>query len=260
MNRKISFLNRSIALVLSSVICLPLFACKDNGDKNEQDSSLGEIPLPVVGEGLVDTGKLIVEEDGSCEYKILIPEVYNRDIEIAASELQYAIQATTGYTMSVTDEYQEGERYLSIGNTPLYTKNKQEVDADGLSEVETRIVTAGDDVIMKGDSDEYSLYATYEFMELAMGFKWFTYDTPRVIKSSTIKLYDFDYSREASVSIRNILGEKFSGDENEVLNKRRMKFKAFCRKRREGVRKSGHVERLLDEAERRKRIQECEGA
>ena len=57
--------------------------------------------MPVVGEGLVDTGKLIVKEDGTFYYKILIPVLYDRDIEFAASELQYAIQLTTGYIMEI---------------------------------------------------------------------------------------------------------------------------------------------------------------
>ncbi|MBQ3493711.1 MAG: DUF4838 domain-containing protein [Clostridia bacterium] len=226
MKRKFSFLTKIISVFLAVTLCLPLFACteKNNSSGISTREPLGQIPLPVVGEGLVDTGKYIVKADGTSEYKILIPELYNRDIEIAVSELQYAIKLTTGYDMAVTDVYQTGEKYLSIGDTPLYQANKTVVDGNGISEIESRVVTVGDNVIMKGYDSEYSLYATYEFMELSMGFKWYTYNVPRVVKADGVKLFQFDYSHEASVPIRSIFASKFSGNEDEILNKRRMKF------------------------------------
>ena len=222
MNKQLSFIYKIVANVLAIVICLPLFSCGKN-DKPENGKE--ESSIPVVGEGLVDTGKLIVKENGTSEYKILIPELYDRDVEFAGLELQYAIQQTTGYTMEITDVYQTDAKYLSIGDTPLYLNNKQRVDGNGFNQFESRVITVGDNVIMKGYDNEYSLYSAYEFMELAMGFKWYTYDTPRVISSKIVKLYDFDYSHTASVPVRSVYAVKYYNDEiNGIRNNRRMKF------------------------------------
>lgn len=190
-----------------------------------QDNVGGVTPPPEInGDGaLEDTGKYIVEENGTSEYTILLPEKTDDQLELAAVELQYGIEQTCGYKMKITTEYDSAKKYLSIGETELYQENKSVVDADKLEEQELRVVTVEDDVIMVGGSSVGSLYAVYEFMEKSFHFKWYTFEDAYIEKTESIKLYKLDENDAPDLYLRS----EYQWDywvEDELRRESRMKY------------------------------------
>ena len=176
MKSKIRRFSRIISLLLAIISCIGLFACDKTPNK----------PTPSQG-----TGKYVVENSTS-NYTILMPEIRDKNLNIAVSELQFGIEKATGYKMTTTTKYVEGGKYLSVGKTPLYELNKTAVDGDGLEHTEVRVLTVGDNVIMVGGESEYTVYAVYDFMEVSFGFKWFSDEDYYCKETNKIELLDLN--------------------------------------------------------------------
>lgn len=181
--------NRILSVVLTLLLCFSFVACNKNAPTESIEPDLS-------------TGKFIVTEQKMSDYLILIPEDADKEINFAASELQFGIEAATGYQMPITVNYVSGNKYLSIGDTALYQANKKEVDGNGISKKEARVLTVGDSVIMTGGKNEYCTYAVYDFMEKSFGFKWFTYEDYKVDNVKAIELLDLDLRNEAALTFR----------------------------------------------------------
>ena len=105
--------NRILSVVLTLLLCFSFVACNNNAPTEPIEPDLS-------------TGKFIVTEQKTSDYSILIPEDADKEINFAASELQFGIEAATGYQMPITVNYVSGNKYLSIGDTALYQFNKEE--------------------------------------------------------------------------------------------------------------------------------------
>lgn len=197
------FLIKAIALTCATV-CLfgSLSACSCNGEKPDD----GGIVTPIDGDykqEVTVTDKFIVPENQStCSYSILIPANRDENLSIAIDELQLGIKACTGYEMPITENYVEGNKYISVGNTKLYQDNKSAVDGKELGKTDTRILTVDDNVIIIGGDNEYTVYSVYAFMEKSFGFKWYTIADYAVNKANSIKLMNFDYRDKPDILIR----------------------------------------------------------
>ena len=181
-----------IAIMLAFITTISTFGCKDKPSGNNNENNLES------------TGKYIVTEQKTSDYIILVPEDADKEIDFAAKELQFGIKAATGYDMVVTNDYVEGVKYLSIGDTELYQANKTAVDGNGISKKEARVLTVGDSVIFYGGKTEYCVYAVYDFMEASFGFKWYTYEDYKVDNVKSIELLDFDMRNEAALTYRSL--------------------------------------------------------
>ena len=191
----------SLLMVLAMLVTC-FVACKDD----PVDPVDTDFPTSSGGSDLVATGKCIVDTNKSVpsEYKILMPQQENIDknISVAIEELQYGIKLCSGYEMAITNKYEAGQKYLSIGDTALYEANKATVDGDGLETTEVRVVTVGDNVIMMGGNTQSIAYAVYEFMEQSFQLKWYSHEDYYVEESTQIPLYDFNFSEIPALSFR----------------------------------------------------------
>ncbi len=205
---KTNTFKKIFAIFVSCLVCFMAVACnKGDGDKDKEP------------EVITPTGKYVVA-DGASEYKILIPTTRDANLDFAIEELIYGIYETTGYTMQTTVNYVEGQKYISVGKTELYTQNEAKIVGDGLDKCELRVLTVGDNVILTGFDGEYTAYAVYEWMERSFGFKWYTYDSAYVQKASKIDFYEFDFSEIAQMQLRNLYQWDFWVEEPIKRNRR----------------------------------------
>lgn len=199
MKKKSLFKILTVALAALTVF---FAGCKSYaGDNSESGSSSSD---------LEKTGEYIVKDDRS-EYKILIDKDADENERFAAEELQLGIKASVGYTMTITDYYVEGQRYLSVGKNEYYDTKKAELFPDGIQKSETRVVTDGNDVFMVGYSTAYTVYAVYDFMEAAFGFKWYTTEDYSVVETESIALYKFNHSNVSDIEFRALFNYHFDG-------------------------------------------------
>lgn len=214
------FFQKTLAIALSLLTCFSVVACNKDEAPSPSSPSSGNNSE---SEG---TGKYIVSE-GISDYTILMPVMRDENLNFAIEELQYGIEATCGYKMAATENYVAGKKYLSVGETELYEINKAAVDGDGLEKTELRVLTVGDDVIMIGEDNEYSVYAVYHFMEKTFGFKWYTFEDAYVEKSSSIELLDLDETDKPDIARRTLYEWDYWVDE-VIKRNRRMRTQDFA--------------------------------
>ena len=181
---KTSVIKKTCVLLAAIIATTCLAACKKNND------STTVTPPPKKDETIiVDTDKYIVK-DKSSEYSVLLPENADYNLLLAADETVNAFKEACGYELNVTDEYAANGKYISIGNTELYAENKTSVIEGELSYTEIAVKTVGDNVFINGNTTEDAVYATYEFLEVTVGFKVYTLDDIYIRKSENVKLYN----------------------------------------------------------------------
>ena len=75
-------INRILSVILALLLCFSFVACDNNAPTD-------------TGEPDLSTVKFIVTEQKRSDYLILIPEEADKEINFAASELQFGIEAAT---------------------------------------------------------------------------------------------------------------------------------------------------------------------
>lgn len=228
MNKIKKIITTTFAFAFAVMLCAGAAACG-----KDENGAHGNIP---------QEEKYIVKPNGTSDYTVLKPKTADENVSFAVEELIYGIKETTGYEMSVSTEYKEGKKYLSVGETELYEKNKTEIcGGDSLNKKTSRVVSVQDDIIMVGGNNEYTVYAVYDFMENVFGFKWYTFDDASVKKSDSISftplnitdkpdlnyrcLYSADYwlqdslKRNRRMRVDGCNSEHFYTDEHNMIDK-----------------------------------------
>lgn len=174
-----------VILIVLSVFTLS--ACK-----SKKKVEVEEVK-PIVIE---ETDYFLVENNQS-NYTIVYPENSDEMISgTAVSELISFFRQATGVVLeAISDEgliYQEGQSYISIGQTTLLKTSGIEIN-ENLGESGLQVVTKDESVFMFGQTRFGTLYSVYEFLEHQLNFKIFAVDEIRINTNVTsLKLLDFD--------------------------------------------------------------------
>ncbi len=196
---------RFLSIFLIAVLLLSAFgvaACKKKGDAFVP----AEIPK-VDGQHDVRVSstqyKLI--ENGKSDYRIVVPAEATSHERLAAQELSTLMYEATGIRLpTITDEgltFTDDSRYLSVGDTALFTQAGVEMDISKLGVSGVRVKTVGRSVFMNGGKNG-RLYAAYEFLKWQFGFEFYAETTYALEKNVTNKalcnfevtdIPDFDY-------------------------------------------------------------------
>ena len=119
-------INKFISLLLSVVTIFSFCsACKDNGETSSSSSSDNYVKeeYPLTGEK-TDIGKIvetekIISNNGSTDYKILLPEGASDALVTAANELKFFFSEATNTDLSITTDWSKSGKYFSLGKTSL---------------------------------------------------------------------------------------------------------------------------------------------
>ena len=194
--------NRSKFFRTVIVLFVPLFlfgsftACnKSSGEPYYIKSDDTEITDGKHDLDSTETDKNIIE-NGASEYKIIISEKAEENVQFAAEELQYFLQLVSSVKLPIVKigeiEYDTSKRYLCVGENAVSQAAGIEYSYSELDVSGTRIVTKNDSVFIGGATEYGTMNAVYVFLEQTIGLVTYTTDVYEYQQEKTVKLYDFD--------------------------------------------------------------------
>ena len=187
--------------------------------------------VTIGGTSYSGTINVTVNEDVNfaSKYTILVPAGtmsahYAAPVKYAATELKRLFEEATGATIGIREESGNEKtdgKYIALGNTVLG-------NSVTLSESKTTasvVKTVGNTIVIKGVTDEGTMYGTYEWLTSLLGYEYFAKDTYALTKnsvelvSSTKADWDATYTPDIEYSISP--SEDISTNDN-LLNRYRM--------------------------------------
>lgn len=163
------------------------------------------------------------------KYMILVPagtmgQNYAMPVKYAATELKRLFEEATGATIVIreeTDNETTDGRYIALGNTKLGAS----VTLSESKETASVVKTVGNTIVIKGVTDEGTMYGTYEWLASLLGYEYYAKDTYSLTKdavtliNSTTADWDTSYVPDIEYSISP--SEDISTNDN-LLNRYRM--------------------------------------
>lgn len=202
----ISFLLTGIITVtaLGGVAC----AKTGNGNLITTDNPLFEgmesvCPIPASEYNLV--------EDGTSNYRIVIPVGCDENVIYAASELQNLIELSSGVKLSIEEDgedFNENTMVISLGDTTVY---RQALSQDASLEITEDLKYTGyvmkrmDKTLIINAKEGTGVYpAVYDMLGYTIGLEYYSYDEVAYREMNTIPLLDFNEKFIPSVDIRTV--------------------------------------------------------
>lgn len=163
------------------------------------------------------------------KYTILVPkdtmsDHYAAPVKYAATELKRLFEEATGATIVIREENGNEKtdgKYIALGNTVLGNS----VTLSETKATASVVQTVGDTIVVKGVTDEGTMYGTYEWLTSLLGYEYFSKDTYALTKNSvelvnsTKADWDATYTPDIEYSISP--SEDISTNDN-LLNRYRM--------------------------------------
>lgn len=142
----------------------------------------------------VSAGELKLADSGKSEYKILTPANATPVQQTAAKELQTYFQRVTGAELPIISEDSvdsfDGAKLFIVGPGPVSSRALGGFDESSFKSDEIAVKAVGTSVVLSGSAPRGSLYAVYEFLENALGVRWFSSQFERVPSRPTVTLDD----------------------------------------------------------------------
>ena len=143
-------------------------------------------------------------QNGTSDYKIVVPFDAPNLVNVAAEELQLFFEKSTGVKLPIISDKglscDNSAKYISIGRTTLLEKQSDIVITyDDLGEAGACVQTRENTVYICGASDRGTLNSTYKFMEMQFGFKAYAYDCIHIDYYNELSLLNFNYKYDAVV-------------------------------------------------------------
>lgn len=192
-------LTKIIVFTLNLVMVCSAFACAKEDSSNKQKAEKGS------RDNLQESSCVLVE-NGSSNYKIVLPDNADETIEFAATELKTIFQKSTGVTLPILYSQSVGDdltgHYLSIGETAL--KSKAKISVENLKTSGYGLFLRENTLIMAGSTSRSTLYAVYEFLEKNLGYRYYADNEIFVRDVVNAKLLNFNYIYEPPFAATNI--------------------------------------------------------
>lgn len=191
-------MKKIIATLLSLICAICCFGCFGERGKESSSTQIESTAKP-------SEYKLV--DNGTTEYKILIPFNADEDEIFAAQELTEMFKKATGITL-VTEKdtgipFNNNLSYLSIGNTSLAIGASIEAREETVGLQGFVLKTVGKTVFMVGNQSIGSLYAVYEFLNRQFNYDCYARDELYIDTLVTNKqLLNFDMKEKPSFTYR----------------------------------------------------------
>ena len=163
------------------------------------------------------------------KYMILVPAGtmsahYAAPVKYAANELKKLFEEATGASIDIREETGNettNGKYIALGDTELGSS----VTLSETKETASVVKTVGNTIVVKGVTDEGTMYGTYEWLASLLGYEYYAKDTYSLTKdavtliNSTTANWDTSYIPDIEYSISP--SEDISINDN-LLNRYRM--------------------------------------
>jgi hypothetical protein len=185
------FAIKLISLILGCISCFSFVACRTT-----TDSSAVENDTTYYGRTqIINEGSNFLVENGSSNYKILLKSDATEPERYAASEFNYLLQQVSGVSLEIVTEadLSQSTKYISIGDTVMAEEAGAVLGANGINRNGFKIQSYKDGLMIVAGDQAGLIYGVYRFFEKQCNYMYYTPDEIRLDKSSTVKLYDYDF-------------------------------------------------------------------
>jgi len=147
--------------------------------------------------------KLSLTDNGKSDYVIVLSEIASPSEELAAVELQDAIEKMSGCKLPiVTPEHANVSRRIFIGANLQTEKIVGDVDLASFGEEEFIIRTVGQDLVIAGGPLRGTMYGVFTFLENYLGCRWHTAQVSKIPKRKTIQIGDINDRQKPAFEYR----------------------------------------------------------
>ena len=182
-------MKKIVTFLTAVVFLLSGVACKNGGEEGFQFTSYD----------------LVL--NGQSDYSVLVCADADENELYAASELVYFFREATGITLSVLRDngnFNENSKCISIGRTPLFETQDEEVDFSALEWDGFTIFRKGSNLFIVGGEGRGDIYGVYEFLKLNLGIKVYAEDEMLIPVTENMKLLDINLTDKPDICIRQI--------------------------------------------------------
>ena len=200
MKKKV-FLIMAICMAATSLLA----ACKKpsetqaSNDNFVTDGSYGawEFDPTLSTEYAPEDTDVVLAENGTTEYCIVVPAQTPWQVTQARQELNLFFEQSTGVQMPVVADtnltFDSSKKYVSIGNTTVYQGSGMNLTYEEYEEDGFAIRTFGSTVIIAGAENNSMLYGIYDFLRYNLGVRTWSNDEFTIPKHDKVYLKDFNY-------------------------------------------------------------------
>lgn len=221
-----------ICLLLSSIFAVSaLTACQEESKNSSPIIDFEPYEATLGGESdthknaSVKTEEYLVK-DGQTAYQVLYPENASSTVLTAVDELVLFFKEATGIALNAVSDadYDASAKYLSVGETKLFSSVGLTADEEVLGEQGAQVRTEDKSVFMCGAGDFGTLYSVYEFLRDAFDYEFYTEDCYDLDTNVTeLALYDYDILEVPDFQSR-LGGWGYSI--NNAMTKNRLRFRS----------------------------------
>lgn len=201
---------RIISCLLALVTCCTFITACDKG--NEEQAAY-QAKKYTFTDGVHDftapeTDDYLVKNRNT-EYSLVLPEKQGKFITAAESEFKTFFKEATTINIKTVTETGDGlthnatNKYISIGETKLLESADIDIDYEALGVEGVRIVTKDDTIYLVGGSDQGTLNAVYDFMQIVFNFEIYYHDCWVIDELKDVKLRDFNVTDIPDIEMRN---------------------------------------------------------
>lgn len=200
-------------MVFSLTACNPE-SPENGGEGSGAGTGLGQDNTPVV------EGKWLVK-DGETDYYILTPDTTSATVKSAAAELAYFFNQATGINLKTktNSEYSADGKYISFGDTSAastVTVTQEELGTQGF-----KIVTVGDNIVVKAFGEYGLLWGSYELLSRLFNYEFYAKDCIYIdTKVTDYPLKAYDITDVPDIEIRAVSDSQGYND-NETAHRMR---------------------------------------
>lgn len=180
-------IKKIVALLLTFIVIFGCISCKKPSESAGSTATDQTI-----------TEKFILQK-GVSEYKIVIPQNANYFETLAGEELKNLFLEATGFTLEIINDnnrqFNEKDKYFSIGNTALLETSGIDKTAKIEHVGDFQIITKGDTIFFFGDAGKGTgvLFAVYEYLWRNLNFEQLSYDCYTLDKGVlNLPLYNYN--------------------------------------------------------------------
>ena len=199
------------AIILALIFILSFAACEK---KNEATTDQPGEYDPNAGIDF-ESEKHFVVTQGETDYRIVVPEMPSEANSFAAEELSNYIYKSSSVRLEIEEDsgdYSKADKVISIGETSMLEKFGPSVDYSKFNNDGFIIYTAGDAVMINGESDRGTLYGVYDFLEKFVGIRFLTQTSTYIPEKEEIYVHDLSIKEIPTFTMRSFLSKQIVTD------------------------------------------------
>ncbi len=209
-----------LSLLFASILLFSTACGKEDGGGDQPEN----VGTPVDTSPVID-GQYVVK-DGATEYAILIPDSASSTVQVAANELAYFFNYATGINIETktNSQYSADGKYISIGDTTAaetVSATESELGVQGF-----KIVTVGDDIVIKAAGAHGNLWGAYELMTRMFNYEYYAKDVFQIDTDvSEYPLKNYAITDRPDIEIRAVADSQ--GYSNSEVAHRMRQFQVY---------------------------------